>query len=159
MGLPRAEALPGVNLASARKSLARNRKSCTGVAATKERHLGFAPGRRQRSPIACPKIASDKPTGPGLAPGLPFGGNDPLPVDLSDKAIAAALNRMLDEIAETARATSPTGRLSRRLIGHMLAVRLGIPVWTGQTAAKRWRAGRGCRRGNCCPIFNLPMAT
>jgi hypothetical protein len=27
--------LPGLNLASARKSLARNRKSCTGVAATK----------------------------------------------------------------------------------------------------------------------------
>ena len=61
-----------------------------------------------------------------------------MPVDLSDKAIAAALNRVLDEIAETARATSPTGRVSRRLIGRVLAVRLGIPVWTGQTAAKRW---------------------
>jgi hypothetical protein len=31
-------------------------------------------------------------------------------IDLSDKAIAAALNRLLDETAETARATSPTGR-------------------------------------------------
>jgi hypothetical protein len=61
-----------------------------------------------------------------------------LPVDLSDKAIAAALNRLLDEIAETARATSPTGRMSRRLIGRVLALPLGIPVWTGQTAAKRW---------------------
>jgi hypothetical protein len=27
-------------------TLARNRKSCTGVAATKGRHLGFAPGWR-----------------------------------------------------------------------------------------------------------------
>jgi hypothetical protein len=45
------------------------------------------------------QIASDKPTGPGLAPGLPFGGGDPLSVDLSDKASAAALNRLLDEIA------------------------------------------------------------
>ena len=62
-------------------------------------------------------------------------------IDLSDKAIAAALNRVLDEIAETARATSPTGRVSRRLIGRVLAVRLGIPVWTGQTAAKRWPRG------------------
>jgi hypothetical protein len=61
-------------------------------------------------------------------------------IDLSDKAIAAALNRVLDEIAETARATSP-GRVSRRLIGRVLAVRLGIPVWTGQTAAKRWARG------------------
>jgi hypothetical protein len=64
-------------------------------------------------------------------------------IDLSDKAIAAALNRVLDEIAETARATSPTGRMSARLIGRVLAVRLGIPVWTGQTAAKR--RARGAR--------------
>ena len=56
-------------------------------------------------------------------------------IDLSDKAIAAALNRVLDEIAETARATSPTRRVSRRLIGRVL------PVWTGQTAAKRWARG------------------
>jgi hypothetical protein len=69
------------------------------------------------------------------------------PVDLSDKAIAAALNRVLDEIAETARATSSTGRVSRRLIGRVLAVRLGIPVWTGQTVAKRW--ARGARRARC----------
>ena len=64
-----------------------------------------------------------------------------MPVDLSDKAIAAALNRALDEIAEAARATSPTGRVSARLIGRVLAVRLGIPVWAGQTAAKRWARG------------------
>jgi hypothetical protein len=58
-----------------------------------------------------------------------------LPVDLSNKAIAAALNQVLDEIAEIARAASPAGRVSRRLIGRVLAVRLGIPVWTGQTGA------------------------
>jgi hypothetical protein len=33
------------DLVSLSKTLARNRKSCTGVAATKGRHLGFAPGR------------------------------------------------------------------------------------------------------------------
>jgi hypothetical protein len=70
-------------------------------------------------PIACPSMVSpgQANSGPGARPGLPFGEGDPLPVDLSDKAIAAALNRLLDEIAETARATSPTGRVSRRLIG------------------------------------------
>jgi hypothetical protein len=37
---------PGIrDLASLSKTLARNRKSCTGVAATKGRHLGLAPGR------------------------------------------------------------------------------------------------------------------
>jgi hypothetical protein len=66
-----------------------------------------------------------------------------LPVDPSDKVIAAALNRLLDEIAEAARATSPTGRVSRRLIGRVLALRLGVSTWEAQRAAKtlgrRWR--------------------
>jgi len=64
-------------------------------------------------------------------------------IDLSDKAIAAALNRLLEEIAETARATSPTGRMSARLIGRALALRLGVSTWEAQRAAKtlgrRWR--------------------
>jgi hypothetical protein len=89
------------------------------------------------------QTAPDKPTRAGPHARPLFGGGDPLP-GLSDKAIAAALNRVLDEIAETARAAASTGRVSRRLIGRVLAVRLGIPVWTGQTVAKRW--ARGARR-------------
>ena len=62
-----------VNLAPARKSLARNRKSCTGVAATK----GTSPWLSHQggdvslvtSPLACLGWASQ--LGPGLAPG-PF---------------------------------------------------------------------------------------
>ena len=64
-------------------------------------------------------------------------------IDLSDRAIAVAVNRLLDEIAETARATSPTGRLQYRLIGRVLAGRLGVSTWEAQRAAKtlgrRWR--------------------
>ena len=52
-------------------------------------------------------------------------------IDLSDKAIAAALNRLLDEIAETARVTSPTGRCP-----PVLALRLGVSTWQAQRAAK-----------------------
>jgi hypothetical protein len=57
-------------------------------------------------------------------------------IDLSDKAIAAALNRVLDEIAETARATSPTGRVSARLIGRVLALRLGGSAAGGENVGE-----------------------
>jgi hypothetical protein len=62
-------------------------------------------------------------------------------IDLSDQAIAAALFKLLDEIAGTAKATS-RGRISGRLVGRVLAVRLGISVWEAQTVAKAWQAAR-----------------
>jgi hypothetical protein len=62
-------------------------------------------------------------------------------IDLSDRAIAAALFKLLDEIAGTAKATS-RGRISARLVGRVLAMRLGISIWEAQTAAKAWQAAR-----------------
>jgi hypothetical protein len=62
-------------------------------------------------------------------------------IDLSDRALAAALFKLLDEIATTAKATS-RGRVSGRLVGRVLGLRLGIPVWEAQTVAKAWQARR-----------------
>jgi hypothetical protein len=55
--------------------LARNRKSCAGVAATKGtlRRLDFAPGGDGESPIACPRrFEGASQLGPGLTLGLFF---------------------------------------------------------------------------------------
>lgn len=60
--------------------------------------------------------------------------------DLSDKAIAAALFRLLDEIADTtAKETSRQGKTSARLLGRVLAFRLSLPVFEGQRVAKGWQ--------------------
>jgi hypothetical protein len=63
--------------------------------------------------------------------------------DLSDKAIAAALFGLLDEIEDTvAKATSPQGSISARLLGRVLAFRLGLPMFEAQRVAKAWQATR-----------------
>jgi hypothetical protein len=62
-------------------------------------------------------------------------------INLSNRAIAAALLKLLDEIAAAAKATSH-GRISGRLIGRVLACELGISVWEAQTVAKAWQAAR-----------------
>jgi hypothetical protein len=71
-------------------------------------------------------------------------------IDLSDRAIAAALFKLLDEIATTAKATS-RGRISARLLGRALGMRLGIPVWEAQTVAKAWQAARRSRQSMLTP--------
>jgi hypothetical protein len=61
--------LPGIrDLASLSKTLARNRKSCTGVAATKGRRLGFAPGRPTTHGL--PRVGASQ-LGPGRASSRP----------------------------------------------------------------------------------------
>jgi hypothetical protein len=59
------------------------------------------------------------------------------------------LYALLDEISDTARATY-RGRMSARLLGRALALRIGLPVWECQRVAKAWKRERlsvgGARR-------------
>jgi len=66
-----------------------------------------------------------------------------LPLDLSDRAIAAAVFRLLDEIEQAARDTKPAGKIHARDLGRSLGLRIGIPTWQAQRIAKAWRAERG----------------
>ena len=74
--------------------------------------------------------------GPRARP--PFGGN---PLYRSIYPTKPSRLRSTDCLPKSRR---PPGRhrrpgvLQYRLIGRVLAVRLGVPVWAGQTAAKRW---------------------
>jgi hypothetical protein len=66
--------------------------------------------------------------------------------DLSDRAIAAALFGVLDEIADAAVKTSRHDRTSARLLGRVLAFRLGLRVIEGQRVAKAWQSSRATAR-------------
>ena len=63
--------------------------------------------------------------------------------DLSDKAIAAALFRLLDEIEAKAMATDRHAPISANNTGRVLALRLGLPTPLGKHVAKaaNWRNG------------------
>ena len=50
-------------------------------------------------------------------------------IDLTNKGIRCLLYALLDEISDTARATN-RGRMSARLLGRALALRIGLPVST-----------------------------
>ena len=66
----RLSAMPAATQAEQSKSLARNRKSCTGVAATKGRYVASTShlGGDGESPIACPRrFEGASQLGPGLA--------------------------------------------------------------------------------------------
>jgi hypothetical protein len=62
-------------------------------------------------------------------------------IDLTNKGIRCLLYALLDEISETARATN-RGRMSARLLGRALALRIGLPVWECQRVAKAWKRQR-----------------
>jgi hypothetical protein len=70
-------------------------------------------------------------------------------IDLTNKGIRCLLYALLDEISDTARATN-RGRMSARLLGRALALRIGLPVWECQRVAKAWKRQRhpvgGARR-------------
>jgi hypothetical protein len=70
-------------------------------------------------------------------------------IDLSNRGIRRLLYALLDEISDTARATY-RGRMSARLLGRALALRVGLPVWECQRVAKAWKRQRlpvgGARR-------------
>jgi len=69
-------------------------------------------------------------------------------IDLSNRGIHRLLYALLDEICDTARATY-RGRMSARLLGRALALRIGLPVWECQRVAKAWKRQRlpvGARR-------------
>ena len=70
-------------------------------------------------------------------------------IDLSNRGIHRLLYALLDEISDTARATN-RGRMSARLLGRALALRIGLPVWECQRVAKAWKRQRlpvgGARR-------------
>jgi hypothetical protein len=59
-------------------------------------------------------------------------------MDLTNKGIRRLLYALLDEISDTARATY-RGRMSARLLGRALALRIGLPVWECQRVAKAWK--------------------
>jgi hypothetical protein len=54
------------------------------------------------------------------------------------RAVTAALALVLDEITRDARAAHPGGRISARLIGRVLAYRIGVRPWEGQRLAKAY---------------------
>jgi hypothetical protein len=62
-------------------------------------------------------------------------------IDLTNKGIRCLLHALLDEISDTARATY-RGRMSARLLGRALALRIGLPVWECQRVAKAWKRER-----------------
>jgi len=62
-------------------------------------------------------------------------------IDLANKGIQCLLYALLDEISDTARATN-RGRMSARLLGRALALRIGLPVWECQRVAKAWKRRR-----------------
>jgi hypothetical protein len=64
----------------------------------------------------------------------------------SSRAVTAALGLVLDEITARAMATSPGGRISARLIGRVLAYRIGVRPWEGQRLAKAYVAHRRAAR-------------
>jgi len=62
-------------------------------------------------------------------------------IDLTNKGIRRLLYAALDDISDTARATN-RARMSARLLGRALALRLGLPVWECQRVAKAWKRER-----------------
>jgi hypothetical protein len=62
-------------------------------------------------------------------------------IDLTNRGIRRLLYALLDEISDTARATY-RGRMSARLLGRALALRMGLPVWHCQRVAKAWKRER-----------------
>jgi hypothetical protein len=62
-------------------------------------------------------------------------------IDLTNKGIQGLLYAVLDDISDTARATY-RARMSARLLGRALALRMGLPVWQCQRVAKAWKQER-----------------
>jgi hypothetical protein len=70
-------------------------------------------------------------------------------IDLTNNGIQSLLYAVLDDISDTARATY-RARMSARLLGRALALRMGLPVWQCQRVAKAWKQERRsvCSRGS-----------
>ena len=64
----------------------------------------------------------------------------------NDLAVRRLCFVILDEIAATARASTDV-RISARLVGRVLGMRLGLRTWEAQRVAKAWALARHGRRG------------